>query len=490
MSAQLRLPFITSDKIIYAMDGVFTYMLHAVLELTGRLDESLLERAIEYALVKSPILKSVARLKPLGSYWEVVDDLTPYAILTVNDLSSDPEADTSVAALLQAYINEAIDITASPPTRFLLIQLPDNRCVFVMKVHHCAVDPAGMLHCLDDIQTAYRHLLNGEALPPVSPMPSRSRRQLFRHVSPLLWLRVIGRAAISLVRRQKSQPRGFVQFDDAAKSYRQSNHCRTSQPHGFAQFDGGRSSCTVAYRTVQFKGRDYTKFRARCKSFGVTANELVMAALCCAIRRWNGQRERPDAVYSIVMPVDLRWYLRQGGQVPRIMANFIGGSWISVPAAYVTTFEETIQYIARQTRFIKDGHMGLLANLGMPVVKLLPPRWLRRAAQRMYQRHPQRMVPTAVFAYLGKVERIMTTFPGCQLTGIAGVGAGFDPVGLDVVVVNFDHVFSVTVTYLRDVCPDAQMDRFMMLLTDQILGNEEQQHAGAPHDERTISTSR
>lgn len=446
MSTSLRLPFISSDKIIYAMDGVFTYMLHAILELTGQLDEALLERAIQYALAKSPILKSVARLKPFGSYWEVVDDLAPYAVLTVQDLSHETEADDRAAALLQSYVNQAIDITESPPTRFLLVRLPGERCVFVMKVHHCAVDPAGMMHCLDDIQTAYGHLLNGNALPAVRPMASRSRRQLFRHVSALLWLRVVGRAVLSAARRPKSQPRGFVQFDD------------------------GRPSRAIAYRTVQFKGRDYTTFRARCKSFGVTANELVMAALCCTIRRWNGQRQQPDAVYSIVMPVDLRWYLRQGGQVPRIMANFIGGSWISVPARQVTTFAETIQYIARQTRYIKDGHLGLLANLGMPVVKMLPPRWLRRAAQRMYRRHPQRMVPTAVFAYLGKVERIMTTFPGCQLTGLAGVGAGFDPVGLDVVVVNFDHVFSLTVTYLKDVCPEAQMDQFMTLLADEILG--------------------
>jgi len=82
----VTLPFIGSDKLIYAMDGVSKYMLHCILEIEGCLQQPYLAQAIDYALAKSPILKSIAKLRKLASYWEVVEDLTPYSLLTVRDL--------------------------------------------------------------------------------------------------------------------------------------------------------------------------------------------------------------------------------------------------------------------------------------------------------------------------------------------------------------------------------------------------------------------
>jgi NRPS condensation-like uncharacterized protein len=444
-------PFTGSDKLIYAMDGVSQYMLHCILELEGRVDQPHLAAAIDFALAKSPILKSIARLRRFNSYWEVIEDVTPYSIFAVSDLSAEVEVESAAKRFLQDYVNEYIDITQAPPTRFRLIRLAQERWLFVVKAHHCAVDPAAILHVIEDIQNAYGILLRGEPLPPVGEMADRGRTRLFRTVSPRLWFRVVLHAALKGIRNRKFQPRCFVHFSD-------------SQP-----------TPAIAYRTLKFKERDYAAVRSRCKALGVTANEMVMAALCRAIRQWNGTREPADGAYSMVMPVDLRWYARQAGKVPRIIASFIGGSWVTVPVAAVTTFQATVDYVTRETRFIKDHHLGLLANLGFPLLYFIAPRWLRRMAQRHYQRRPAHRVPTAVFAYLGKVERSLSTFPGCRLIGMEGVGAGFYPVGLDVVVLSCARSYIVTVTYLKDACPEAEMDRFMALLAGEII------HEAVPH---------
>jgi NRPS condensation-like uncharacterized protein len=438
-------PFIGSDKLIYAMDGISKYMLHFIMEIQGGLHPQPLAKAIDYALAKSPILKSIAKLRKFRSYWEVVDDLTPYAFLTVKDLSGEDDVERAAGEELEGYINEYIDITQVPPARFLLIRFTGERWLFVVKVHHCAVDPMAMLHLIEDIQEAYGKLLADETLSPIGEMADRSRERLFRSVSPLLWLRVILNAAFQGVRRMRFQQRCFVQFSNP-------------KPAG-----------TIAYRSLSFKEREYGALRSRCKSLKVTTNELVMAALCRTIGQWNRERGQTNGAFSIVMPVDLRWYVRQGGKIPRIMASFIGGTWVTVPAAAVTTFAATVEYVMKEARFIKEHHLGLLANLGFPLLYFMPPHWLRWMARRFYERRPHKSVPTAVFAYLGRVDRAFSAFPGCQITKMEGVGTGFYPVGLDVVVLSCSRVYTVTVTYLKQACAEGEMDQFMTVFAQEIL---------------------
>jgi NRPS condensation-like uncharacterized protein len=440
-----RFPFIAGDRVNYVWDGVFRFMLHFIMEIQGSLHPEHLAKAIDLALERSPILKSIARLKHFASYWEVVQDLAPYLILTVKDLSREVDGERPVKDVLESFINESIDITQSPPARFLLLSLAGGRSVFVVKVHHCALDPMGLFHLIEDIQEAYGALLEGKPLPPVGEMADRSRKRLFWTVSPLLWWRVVSKA--------------FLMRTQAPRS---TNKC-------FVRFSNPRPTETIAYQSLSFREGEYAALRARCKALGVTASELVLAALCRTIRAWNGPPEPADGVYSIVMPVDLRRYARQGGKVPRIMASFLGGSLVTVPVTAVTTFEATLDRVTKQTRFIKDHHLGLLPNLGFPLLYFLPPRWLREMARRYYERNPGKSIPTAVFAYLGKIDRVLSSFPGCPITGVEGVGAGFYPVGLDVVVASYGHTHNVTVTYLKDVCSEAEMGQFMTLFSHEIL---------------------
>jgi NRPS condensation-like uncharacterized protein len=449
--AKTTFPFTVSDKVVYAVDGVSQFMLHFVLEIRGSVDLSLLEQAIQLTLAKSPILKSVARLKWIGSYWEVLDDISAFSILKVMDLTGETTDSSLIHRLLEDYVNEYLDITQRPPVQFLVVQLTPDHWIFVVKVHHCALDPVGIFHLVEDIQDYYGQLVRGEPIPPPPPMEDRGRWLLFKSVPLRLWLRLVWVWMLMMLRHrfeQKRTVRCHVKFSAR-----------------------GPASDRVAYHSLKLARSDYVSLRAHAKSLGVGVNELVIAALCRTVRRWHGGEEQPDGIYSLIMPADVRRYLRKRGQTPRIMSNYVGGTLITVPVEFVTTLQETANYVAEETQFIKDYHDGLRSNLLLPLMSILPPQWLRRKARQVYDRDPGRFVPTAIIAYLGKIDRMLSEFPGCKVVGIEGVGTGFDPVGFDVVVIAYGREYTVTVSYLKDLCTDDEIEPFMDVFSRELLAD-------------------
>ncbi len=445
----MKFPFTGSDKMVYAIDGVSKFMLHFIMDLHGQLRPSLLAQAIDLALTKSPILKSVARLRSFAPYWEVLDDLGSSSILRVDDLTGEPDGENAARESLEDYINEYIDITQGPPVRFLLMQRAPERWTFVVKVHHCALDPVGMTHLVEDIQEYYGQLLGGEFIPPPEPMEDRGRWLLFKSVPLALWGRMVWVGFTRLL-RHRLERRRTVRC-----------HVRFSAPRP--------DSSAISYRSVRFAGKDFRSLRARAKSLGMTVNDVAIAALCRAIRQWNRDQEPSDGMYSVILPADVRRYVRKQGAVPRIMSNYVGGTLITVPVERVTTLEETAQYVAEETRFIRNHHDGLRHNLGLPLMSLVPPQWLRRKLQRFQARHPSQFGPTAIVAYLGKIDRLLSVFPDCEIKSIEGVGTGFYPVGFDVVVLSYGREYTVTFSYLKGACTNEEIDRFVTLFFEEVL---------------------
>lgn len=445
----MRFPFVGSDKIVYGIDGVSKFMIHYVIEVQGRLQQQQLAEAIDLALAKSPILKSVARLRNVAPYWEVLEDVSPYSILTVEDLSQDVAAAAAARSVVEKYINEYVDVTQSPPARFLLIKLPADRLLLVVKVHHCALDPLAILHLIEDIQDYYGKLLQREPIPLCAPMEARGRWPLFKNVSLLLWGEVI-RSAVVRQYQQRRQRRG-----------RSRAHVRFSAP--------APQSDTISYRTLRLEGTDYLRLRARAKSIGITVNELAIAALCCAIRRWNGGQERANGVYNIIMPVDVRRYVRKQGRVPRIMSNYVGGTLVAVPVEVAADFQETVHYVTEEVHFIRDHQIGLRHNLMLPLLYFIPPQWLRRTVKKFYARRPSQVAPTAILAYMGKLDRVLSVFPDCEIKTVEAIGTGFYPVGFDVAILAYGKEYTITFSYLKQACPEAEIESFMELFSHELL---------------------
>lgn len=452
-SSVKRFPFVITDKVVYAVDGVSKFMLHVVMDLEGSLQPTLLAQAVELTLRQTPILRSVARLRVFASYWEAQDGIARESQLQVVDVSHEPEPEQAAHSVMESYINDYIDITRTLPMRFLLIQLGPQRWWFVAKVHHALMDPVAITYVVQDIQMFYQRLLNGESVV-VSPEPlaDRGRWPVLKSVPVSLWLRVM-RVGWSRLRRHRREGRKGRRL-----------HVNFSAP--------ALHSDTIAYRTLRWSGPAYLTARARAKSLGVTFNDLVIAALLQAVHKWNGGGSNANDFYTIVMPVDMRRYVRAQGRMPRILSNYVGGTLITVSVGQLTTFEETARHIARETEFIRQHHVGLRHNLLLPFLLIAPPQWLRRTVQRIHARHPERLAPTAIVAYMGKLERLFAPFPGCQIRGIEGIGTGFYPVGFDVSVFAYGKEYVATLTYRKGACTEQEMDRFISLFWQEVISEE------------------
>lgn len=452
-SSAKRFPFVVTDKVVYAIDGVSKFILHVVMDLEGPVQPALLTRAIELTLHQAPILRSVARLRMVASYWEAQDGIALQSQLQVVDVSHERQPERAAQSVMESYINDYIDITKTLPLRFLLLQLSAEHWWFVVKVHHALMDPLAITYVIRDIQMFYQRLINGESVP-VSPEPlaDRGRWPVFKSVPLSLWLRVM-RVGWSRLRRHRQEEK---------KGRRLHVNFAAPAPHADA----------IAYRTLRWSGPAYLAVRSRAKSLGVTFNDLVIAALLRTVHRWNGVAANPNDFYTVVMPVDMRRYVRSQGHVPKLLSNYVGGTLITMPVGQLTTLEETARYVAQETEFIRQHHVGLRHNLLLPLLMFVPPRWLRRAVQRIHARHPERLAPTAIVAYMGKLERLFKPFAGCQIKGIEGIGAGFYPVGFDLSVFAYGKEYVATLTYRKGACTDQQMDQFTDLFWREVIGEE------------------
>jgi hypothetical protein len=167
------------------------------------------------------------------------------------------------------------------------------------------------------------------------------------------------------------------------------------------------------------------------------------------------------------------------------MSNYVGGTLITVPVEVLTSFERTAHHLAQEANFIKEHHIGLRHNLLLPLLYFLPPRWLRGTFKKFYARRPSRFAPTAVVAYMGKGERLLTTFPDCEITGLEGIGTGFYPVGFDVIVMSYGKEYNVTFSYPKGACREPEMDDFVSLFSHELLADQ-----GRPMPDEKRRTSR
>ncbi len=447
----MKFPFTATDKGMYVLDGIFNATFHCILEIQGSIQMPLLAKAIDYALAKTPILKSIARLRGITSYWEVIGDLSPYTILTVKDVSQEWAGAEKTKELVHQYLNEPLDITREPPARFLLIRTSADRCIFINKVHHCALDGKAAFHLIRDIQDAYEKLLRDDPLPALAEMRDRGRWLLVKSVPLSLWVWLLSEAMMEWVRHEREERRVcYPQFS-------------ASQP----------LSDTISYRSLRLAGEDYQQFLSRCRSLGVTFNDLVITSVCRAIHRWNQSQGTTGGIYSFIMPIDLRKYVERNGQVPRIMSNYVGGSLITIPAAVVTTVTEMAEHVARNTRFIRNRHIALRQQLRLPLLSFLPPRWLRERMKRFYQRDPGRFVPTAVVSNFGKLDSILSTFAHCHITGIDIILAAVYSGSFLLALSSYQEVCHLTFTYLQSVCSEPEIDEFLQLVSYEMLPDRE-----------------
>ncbi|MBI6946015.1 non-ribosomal peptide synthase/polyketide synthase [Pseudomonas koreensis] len=162
--AQQRLWFLAQ------MDGGNSaYNIPLGLRLGGRLDGEALQRALT---------QIVARHDTLRSRFVSVDDQAQVMIapvdsgllLQVEDLRQDPQAETTVQALLTQEAARAFDLQHDPLIRGRLLRLADEQHVLLLTVHHIVADGWSMGVLTRELMALYQAFSHGQPdpLPPLA----------------------------------------------------------------------------------------------------------------------------------------------------------------------------------------------------------------------------------------------------------------------------------------------------------------------------------
>ncbi|MCF2533540.1 non-ribosomal peptide synthetase [Yinghuangia soli] len=142
-----------------------------MLRIYGPLAPDLLRRAFDRVAVRQEVLRTVYRVDPDGSPYQVVlDDLRPsWRDADLTHLAGAAQED-ELAALARATGREPFDLTADSPLRLVAARLAGARHVLIMSVQHIAWDGMTFGVLSRELEDAYRAELDGAAPAPQPPV--------------------------------------------------------------------------------------------------------------------------------------------------------------------------------------------------------------------------------------------------------------------------------------------------------------------------------
>ena len=338
---------------------------HVEARMADRLEPERLADAICTAARRHPIARArlaAWRYTDREYRWEIADTI-PHAPLEVVECGDD----AALGAARENLLSLSPSLEAAPPFAALLAQGPGDGDSIVLNVNHAAADGIGALRLLRSILRAYAG--EDDPIPPLDPLAVRDVRALAGSSSVMdgmVRMRALARNALS----QWQPPTRLATAGAGGAGY------------------GAELFVLSPEETEAVRGR---------RTDGATVNDVMLAALVVAIRRWNAEHGRRARRVTLSMPVNLRpreWKCE-------IVGNF--ASYVSVGGGVADDLRTTVQVISRQTRAIKrDGLAGLVVDLLAG-----PSRMTIAAKRRLPELIPltgDLVVDTASLANLGAIE--------------------------------------------------------------------------------------
>jgi NRPS condensation-like uncharacterized protein len=305
-----------------------------VVELDGRLDESLLVEAIRALVEAEPVLASRVQDRFFRPRWVPVADLDAGALLRVVP-TPDP------AGEINQLLAETLDPWSGPVVRFALVR--GERDVVVVNLDHSAGDAASvrsLTYLLASLYSRPRRI-------PADPAAYFARRG-FGSLRPLM-PRSSGLMTI-LKPPPPAEPSWRFPWRQGVTEYRKRILVRRLTP--------AKAAAVRAFAAAR----------------NAWLNDVFMAAYFRALARLVGT----DAgVPRLTVPVDLRAYLPAPGR-PRI-ANFSASFEPELRGALGATLDETLGLVRAATEREKQGRPGLVQAAALSsVADLIPFRIIQR----------------------------------------------------------------------------------------------------------------
>jgi NRPS condensation-like uncharacterized protein len=335
----------------------------------GRVDEERLAAAVQGAATRHPIAR--ARLGDWSGTdrrynWEI-DDALPAIPVEVVDCAGDP----CLAGARERLYAFSPPLDSPPPFTATLAHHPDGDAI-MLNLHHGAGDGIGVLRLMASILREYTGQDDPE--PPVDPLEVRDIGRLVGASSFAERLRR-GRALIEHVSRFATSPTRVAP-------------------------DGGSARDGYGFELRRLDATELDAVLAR-REDGATANDVLLAALGIAIRRWNERHGADVDRMALMMPVNLRppeWRTD-------VLGNFASYVTVHLAAEEQEDLPAAIRAVAEHTRKIKDdGVAGLIVDL-LELPGALPA-GVKRRLQELIPLTGNLTVDTAVLSNLGRLDAL------------------------------------------------------------------------------------
>jgi NRPS condensation-like uncharacterized protein len=323
----LTVPLNRLDELFLGLDSEDEpWNVHFEVRVNERLDPDRLVGAVRTAAMRHPIARARLadwRYTDRGYRWEI-DPKLRVAPLEVSE--SDDEETLAVAR--GRLVSRSPSLDSSPPFALLLAHGSEGDTV-VLNAHHAAVDGVGAARLMRSIVRAYYGA--EDPVPPLDPVAVRDVRALAGAASlsdGVVRMRAVGRAALT----------------------------QWGPPSRMAP-DGEAGGAGYGIELLTLSQEETAAVRA-LRSRDTTFNDVLLAALAVAVRRWNTDHDWTAGRVTMSMPVNLRpreWRTE-------VVGNF--ASYLTVSGGIGDNVASVLPDIGRQTRAIKrDGLAGLVIDM-------------------------------------------------------------------------------------------------------------------------------
>ena len=371
---------------------------HLEVRVSGRLEPGRLSQAIGVAAQRHPIAR--ARLAParptdLAYRWEIVESLDRIP-LTVVACSND----TRMADARERVFSVSPPVDVAPPFAVVLVHRPGGDTI-LLNLHHAAGDGVSAVRLMRSILRAVAG--DEDPLPAIDPLAVRD---------------------VLAIARARSLPERLARRRALARAA-----ARRIAPITRMAHDGGDSQLGYGFELMAFS-LDETAAVFEKHGDGATVNDVLLAALAAAIRRWNRDHGRYAGHIALTMPVNLR----PAGWRDEVVGNFASYVSVSLRSRDHRDLRRAIDVTADRTRRIKHGRLaGLTVELLVGPSRL--PVVVKRHLQDLIPLTGNTMVDTASLSNLlvldgwpvlgggaGAVEGVWFSPPGRAPLG-AAIGA-------------------------------------------------------------------
>ncbi len=380
------IPIQTFDMSAEALEALFPVNIHGWVVLDRAPDPEILRKAVIGVLEEFPAIASGLKPGWIRSRYVLPESLEP-PLSVSDDATDDPE---SIPEPLLNFFRTPLNMQKGPLSAFCLVR-GKSLAFLGINVHHVACDGRGIRHLISALADHYTSLASGK----------ESIRPKFRkdRIPNIIYQQYSFRRRMSLIAQ------GFKVWGRMLGSAR----CDL--------LDAPTTGAGV-FTPLFFSGDSRAGIISRCKSLGITVNDLFISALARTYLRWNGKIN----LLKYLIPQDLRPWGRvaPGALIEdgewRAVGNILGGFSIQINGSELADPERLYRLVNQRSMKEKKAQSALaLASLSILPINILPLKPLMAVYRHLDAGKLMRILRTSIiFSNLGTVSPDQLRFGDCH----------------------------------------------------------------------------